>query len=192
MKDIVEVGTSDWGTSVIGETKVVSPFTSTVRAGRGNNHGSGTPADVGHYIAFGNTEEHLHRTILGLRRRGRVQDGPFDHATGHGYVAAEHGDYYDAIHVKNNLVVPYIVETFGGIGRCGQAKLRACAKVAAGCGKHRGRDGSRYGRYHRLPYSALHIARISVAAVQSNARCMLDEARIRMLGPIGPPPGLAA
>ena len=67
-----------------------------------------------------------------------------------------------------------------------------CAKVAAGCGKHRGRDGSRYGRYHRLPYSALHIARISVAAVQSNARCMLDEARIRMLGPIGPPPGLAA
>ena len=60
-----------------------------------------------------------------------------------------------------------------------------CAKVARGCGKFRGRDGSRHGRYHRLPYRVHHVSRISAAAVVGNAKCMLEAARIRALESTG-------
>ena len=84
--------------------------------------------------------------ILGVRRRGRPCDGPFDHATGRGHVAAYKGDYHDALYVKHNSVVPMIVETFGGIRRFGVRKLRTCAKIARGLGKTvQARDTSKYG-----------------------------------------------
>jgi len=92
--DIIHEGASPWGTHWIGESKVVSPFTATHHAGRGTREGGGTASDVGHLYAFGNTEEGLHRTILGCAARGTPADGPFDHATGRGHVAFHRGDYW--------------------------------------------------------------------------------------------------
>ena len=82
------------------EVKCVSPLTKHHAVGRGSARRGGTPASVGHKIAFGNTLERLHRKILGTDARGSPADGPFDHSTGQGYVAERHGDYYDALKVK--------------------------------------------------------------------------------------------
>ena len=76
------------------------------------------------------------------------------------------------------------METYGGIGRHGLNKLRVGARIAKGCGKARGKDTSRYGRYHRSGYLGHHISRISAAAVTSNAAGMLQSARARALLPI--------
>ena len=103
-------GASAWGTDWLGETKVVSPFTSQRRAGRGTQATGGAPADVGHLYSFGSTEEALHRTILGLAPRGLLHDPPFDHSTGKGRVAFHKGHHYDARSTKNNQVVPLIIE----------------------------------------------------------------------------------
>ena len=126
--------------------------------------------------------------ILGLPRRGTPADGPFDHLTGRGHVAAHTGDYHDAIYNKHNFVVPLVTETFGGLGRRAQAMLRKAARVARGCGKlHRAHDRTRYPRHHRISYHPHHLARISSAIVMGTADAMLVQARVRALEPIPVP-----
>ena len=97
------------------EVKCVSPLTKHHAVGRGSARRGGTPASVGHKIAFGNTLKHLHRKILSTDARGSPADGPFDHSTGQGYVAERHGDYYDALKVKKLKVIPLVME--GDAGR---------------------------------------------------------------------------
>ena len=70
-------------------------------------HG-GSPASVGHKIAFGNTLETLHRKILGIDARGSPADGPLDHHTGKGCVAEHRGNYYDALKIKKLKVIPLV------------------------------------------------------------------------------------
>jgi hypothetical protein len=84
----VQIGASLWGIDWIGETKVVSsPFDNkTHRAGLGTAAHCGCPAYAGHAFAFGNTEEKMHRQILGCKARGRPDEPPFDHYTGKGRV----------------------------------------------------------------------------------------------------------
>ena len=59
--NLVQPGASAWGTDWIGETKVPLPL------------GAASAKDqcerIGHLVAFGNTEEWLHRQILGCRAR---------------------------------------------------------------------------------------------------------------------------
>ena len=107
---------------------------------------------VGHLVAFGNTEEWLHRQILGCRARNQPAQPPaggrlppFDHKTGEGHVPFHGGDYHDARYKKRNQVVPLIVEALGGIGRRGARCLRFLARRAS-CRK-RGRDA----RHHLQP-----------------------------------------
>ena len=118
-------------------------------------------------VAFGATEEGLHRTVLGCAQRGAPRDGPFDHDTGKGHVPFHKGDYYDARHVKRNQVVPLIVEALGGIGRRGARCLRFLARRAKD--RKRGRDGTRYSRFHPANFLAHHLAKIVTAAVYSDA-----------------------
>ena len=54
--DLIQPGASPWGTDWLGETKVPSPLTSTPHAGHGSSAYGGSPADVGHLYALGNTE----------------------------------------------------------------------------------------------------------------------------------------
>ena len=89
-------------------------------------------------MAFGNTEEWLHRQILGCRARNQPAQPPaggrlppFDHKTGEGHVPFHGGDYHDARYKKRNQVVPLIVEALGGIGRRGARCLRFLARRAS-------------------------------------------------------------
>ena len=104
---------------------------------------------------------------MGCRQRGVLADGPFDHRTGKGHVPFHKGDYYDARHVKRNQVVPLIVEALGGIGRRGARCLRFLARRAKD--RKRGRDGTRYSRFHPANFLAHHLAKIVTAAVYSDA-----------------------
>ena len=162
--DIVQIGASPWGTDWLGETKVPSSL-------------SASPPDpgceaVGHMVGFGATEEGLHRTVLGCAQRGAPQDGPFNHNTGKGHVPFFKGNYHDARHVKRNQVVPLIVEALGGIGRRGARCLRFLARRAKD--RKRGRDGTRYSRFHPSNFLSHHMARIVTAAVYADAEHICD------------------
>ena len=113
---------------------------------------------------MGDTEEGLHRTIL-----GRTLTTP---RTGKGHVPFYKGDYYDARHVKRNQVVPLIVEALGGIGRRGARCLRFLARRAKD--RKRGRDGTRYSRFHPSNYLSHHMAKIVTAAVFADAEHIAD------------------
>ena len=140
--DLVRPGASAWGTDWIGESKVASPLT---------KGGPGTGCqDVGHTHAFGSTEENLRRTVLGCRKRGVPADGPYDHASGRGFVDFHPGDYYDALRRKNNQVVLLLVEVFGGLASGSARLLRFTSRRAKD--KKRGRDGTKYSKYHPENY----------------------------------------
>ena len=117
---------------------------------------------------------------MGCRERGREADGPFCHATGKGHVPFFKGDYYDALRRKNNQVVLLLVESFGGIASGGARLLRFLSRRAAD--KKRGRDGSKYSKFHPSNYLSHHLASISLAAVYADARHIDD-------GVTGLPPG---
>ena len=120
---------------------------------------------------MGDTEEGLHRTILGCAKRDAPGEA-FDHNTGKGHVPFYKGDYYDARHVKRNQVVPLVVEALGGIGRRGARCLRFLARRAKD--RKRGRDGTRYSRFHPSNFLAHHMARIVTAAVYADAEHIVD------------------
>ena len=82
------------------------------------------------------------------------------------------GDYYDARHEKRNQVVPLIVEALGGIGRRGARCLRFLARRAKD--RKRGRDGTRYSRFHPSNYLSHHMAKIVTAAVFADAEHIAD------------------
>ena len=95
---------------------MVAPLTKSRRMGRGSVLHGGTVADVGHLYAFGNTEERYRIKILGCKGKGTLGvDRPFNHTTKVGSVKERTGDYEDALRNKKALVIPMILEAFGGI-----------------------------------------------------------------------------
>ena len=128
--------------------------------------------EVGHTHAFGNTEEPLRRTVLGCRKRGVPADGPYNHATGQGFVKFHAGDYYDALRRKNNQVALLLVEVLGGIASGGARLVRFMSRRAKD--KKRGRDGTKYSKYHPENYLSHHLSAISMAAVYADA-CHIDD-----------------
>ena len=69
----------------------------------------------GAFVAFGNTRPPARARVVGVEQRGQPGDRAFDARTGLGYVAAVEGDY-DRAAAKGALLVPALVETFGGVG----------------------------------------------------------------------------
>ena len=94
-------------------------------------------------------------------------DGPYNHATGQGFVEFHAGDYYDAIRRKNNQVALLLVEVLGGIASGGARLVRFMSRRAKD--KKRGRDGTKYSKYHPENYLSHHLAAISMAAVYADA-----------------------
>jgi len=123
-------------------------------------------------VGHGNTEEWLHRNILGCGERGLPAAGPLDHSTGKGHVPFHKGDYHDARHAKRNQVVPLIVEALGGLGRRAARCLRFLARRAKD--RKRGRDGTRYSRFHPSNFLSHHLAHIVTAAVYTDAQHIED------------------
>ena len=70
-------------------------------------------------------------------------------------------------------MVPLIVEALGGIGRRGARCLRFLAHRAS-CRK-RGRDGTKYSRFHPTNYLSHHLAGIVTAAVFADAAHIVEE-----------------
>ena len=106
------------------EIKVPSPLTATHHCGGGAH-----PPDVGDRFGFGNTEEYYRIMTLGCKARGRDRDPPFDPVTGKGRVVEVRGHYRDALLVKRNRVVVWLVECFGGIAPEPFARLRRHARL---------------------------------------------------------------
>ena len=109
---------------------------------------------------------------------------------GEGHVPFHGGDYYDARVNKRNQVVPLIVEALGGIGRRGARCLRFLARRAS-CRK-RGRDGTRYSRFHPENYLSHHLAGIVTAAVFADARHIVEEITLLKTRVNGATPAAAA
>ena len=82
------------------------------------------------------------------------------------------GDYYDALRRKNNQVVLLLVESFGGIASGGARLLRFLSRRAKD--KKRGRDGTKYSKFHPENYLSHHLSAISMAAVYADA-CHIDD-----------------
>ena len=142
-----------------------SPLTASYSAGRGSAKKGGAAASVGHLYAFGNTEEEYRTMILGCAARGAPSDGPFDHATGKGWVAQHDGHYKDAL-LKGDIVVPWIIENTGGIAPHPRAVLRRYARRA------RGKDATDRTAYGRSRVSTTsHYTHHAQRIVTSVQRC---------------------
>jgi len=63
--------------------------------------------------------------------------------------------------------VPLIVEALGGVARRATRCLKFCARRAKD--KKRGRDGTKYSRFHPSNYLSHHLANIVTAAVYHDA-----------------------
>jgi hypothetical protein len=127
---------------------------------------------VGHLYALGNTEEAYRIAILGCKGRGTLgRDKPFDHKTGKGSVKARRGDYYDALFNKRAIVVPFIVEVFGGISA---HALKYVAQLAQRVTKGGGRDSTQYGRSRTSTRSFFshHVQQLAAAAQVGDAKAI--------------------
>ena len=89
-----------------------------------------------------NTEEKYRLQILGVKARGRRCDGPLNHATGRGWVAAAKGDYHDALDNFKARVHLLVHETLGGFSPYAAQRLRRLGRIAA----ENGVDGTDYSR----------------------------------------------
>jgi hypothetical protein len=114
--DLIEVGGDlETGGNIQYEVKVLSPLTASFSAGRGS-----TVARREVRLRWSHLRVWQHPRALPdhdpgpCPARGVPSDGPFDHTTGQGWVAAQAGDYADALQ-KRDTVVPWIMENTGGI-----------------------------------------------------------------------------
>ena len=130
-------------------------------------------ASVGHIYAFGNTLERYRTTILGCQARGVPDDGPFDHTTGQGWVAAQAGDYADALQ-KRDTVVPWIMENTGGISPVPCSVARRLGRRASAKGAI---DRTKYGhsRVSTKSFYTHHTQRISTAVVRYDAQNIREQ-----------------
>ena len=126
-------------------------------------HGASAPDETtfrGDTHAFGNTEERLIHTVLGVVER--EGDGRWDPAVGAGAVKAHRGAYHDAIHVKRNTVLLFLHSHFGGFGPGAVAGLRELSK--------RGVDRTEYVTWTAASFTTYWAQRISAAIVTADAR----------------------
>ena len=126
--------------------------------------------------ACGNTEERAIAEVLGVPARADSHGRAWDHGTGEGTVKQRKGTYHDAIHVKLNTVVLFLVNLFGGLAPGAVTHLRDLSRrpvdrteyelelydkyVPDGTARHRSND--KYVQYW--------ARRLSSAAVMADAR----------------------
>ena len=129
------------------ELRLYTPFRAGAgAAGLGSSRCGGKPScRAGDTHAFGCTREDIRRTALGCAEHGVEADGPFDHATGKGYVAPHKGQYADALS-KGRQVWLLVAEVTGAL----DATVAALLPLLGSRAKVKGhRDGTVYGRAWR-------------------------------------------
>ena len=118
------------------EFKCYTPFLPSGAKGNGSARcgGAASRAD-GHFIALGNTEEHIYAAVLGHPQRGDPDtEEQLDRASGDGWVAAKDGDYADALS-KGHTVIPLVTESTGAFSADLDRVLRQLARTARASGK---------------------------------------------------------
>ena len=158
------------------EFKCFTPFVVNGAIGLGSRARGGAASTTdGGTFAFGNTEEALRSTVLGLQARGSPDEGPMNRRTGAGWVAAttDH-DYADAI-AKGHGVTLLGTESTGALFVALVLLLRVHAKLATAPGTQ---DSTVYGTARASPksYYAHHTAAISSAVVGADAQTIVNEA----------------
>ena len=132
------------------EFKCYTTFHVHVALGLGSRRcGGAASTSDGNSFAFGNTEELLRSTVLGLVASGLHDDEPLDRRTGIGRVAARSGDYADAIS-KGTTVHLLATESSGALSSSTVRLLRALAKRVA---SPEGHDATVYGTGRASPKS---------------------------------------
>ena len=138
--------------------------------------------------AFGNTEERLIRSNVGVPARG-AEGGPrWDPATGTGRVVAHQGVYDDAIRVKRNTFVLFLVNLFGGLAPGATRHMYTLAERA------RRLDRTQYPPRGATKYLPYWTQLLSAAIVTADARRCIrrlgrgpPSAGLRGRPPCGPP-----
>ena len=87
-------------------------------------------------------------------------------------MAAQAGNYTDAIKNKKNTVIALIANPFGGVTRTVERLVRRLAKVP-------GMDGTKYGEHSLPSFFAHHAAAISMACVWGDSEMLVDGASNR-------------
>ena len=157
--DTIELRATKTGGDRLGEVKCY------------NSLKKGTAA-VGHVFAFGNTEEHARRLILGCKAMGRARDGRFNPTTGIGRVEAHKGHYADALR-KGTTVNALISNPLGGLAPATLAHLFQLDRTAKGT---HGRDRTVYTSWTAPSFLPYYKQKLSSAAV------ICDAAAIEKLG----------
>ena len=114
-------------------------------------------------------------------------DDRYDHATGRGHVLPTDGRYGDAIHNKRSSVTIVLVETTGAVCEGYQRKIRKVARVARAS---RGVDRTKYSSHFKTAFLTHHMQALSLAAVVTDARCIVAaamERQAKLLEPTAPP-----
>ena len=139
--------------------------------------GAASTADGGDF-AFGNTEEALIASVLGVAERGAPADGPLQRTgecQGTGWVRAttDH-DYADALQ-RGTPVSLLVTESTGALSADTFRMLTALAKQAGAPTTH---DSTCYGTARTSPrsYLAHHVAAISAAIVSADAASVMHAA----------------
>ena len=114
--DVGEMGAGPGRRDVCVEVKAYSDVAPSTTDSHGATHG------------FGNVEHGLLVANKGVEARGG--DHAWDVATGKGAVAAKKGVYDDALNVKRNAVVLFLINHFGGVGAEGVAWVYALKERA--------------------------------------------------------------
>ena len=107
------------------------------------------------------------RPCLGCKERGTKGDGPFDHATGKGWVAPHEGKYSHALGQGREVWV-LVAEVTGALDETFHELLQVCSAKAR-IPNHR--DGTRYGmsRAATRSFCAHHMRMFSLAVAMAVA-----------------------
>ena len=158
------------------EFKCYTPFLPSGAKGNGSARcgGAASRAD-GHFIALGNTEEHLSVVVLGHPQRGDPDtEEQLDRVSGDGWVAAKDGDYADAL-AKGHTVILLVTESTGAFSADLDRVLRQLARTARASGSI---DHTPYGtsRASTRSHYTFHSAAISAAIVTADALTIQNSA----------------
>ena len=170
--DLIRVGS----TTTCWEFKCYTPFLPSGAKGNGSARcgGAASRAD-GHFIALGNTEEHLSVVVLGHPQRGDPDtEEQLDRVSGDGWVAAKDGDYADAL-AKGHTVILLVTESTGAFSADLDRVLRQLARTARASGSI---DHTPYGtsRASTRSHYTFHSAAISAAIVTADALTIQNSA----------------
>ena len=170
--DLIRFGS----TTTCWEFKCYTPFLPSGAKGNGSARcgGAASRAD-GHFIALGNTEEHLSVVVLGHPQRGDpATEEQLDRVSGDGWVAAKDGDYADAL-AKGHTVILLVTESTGAFSADLDRVLRQLARTARASGSI---DHTPYGtsRASTRSHYTFHSAAISAAIVTADALTIQNSA----------------